>query len=51
MKKCSRCDRRPPIGGYKGSGLALVLVLMAGTLNRASFGRDLVDFNADDESH
>jgi LDH2 family malate/lactate/ureidoglycolate dehydrogenase len=39
-----------PIGGYKGSGLALVLGLLAGTLNRAAFGRDVVDFNADEES-
>jgi LDH2 family malate/lactate/ureidoglycolate dehydrogenase len=36
-----------PIGGYKGSGLALILGLLAGTLNGASFGRDVVDFNAD----
>ncbi len=39
-----------PIGGYKGSGLALVLGLLAGTLNGASFGRDVVDFNADETS-
>jgi L-2-hydroxycarboxylate dehydrogenase (NAD+) len=39
-----------PIGGYKGSGLALVLGLLAGTLNGAAFGRDVVDFNHDDES-
>src|SRR5215470_14043033 len=39
-----------PIGGYKGSGLALVLGLLAGTLNGAAFGRDVIDFNADDES-
>jgi LDH2 family malate/lactate/ureidoglycolate dehydrogenase len=39
-----------PIGGYKGSGLALVLGLLAGTLNGAAFGRDVVDFNADEES-
>lgn len=36
-----------PIGGYKGSGLALVLGLLAGTLNGAAFGREVVDFNAD----
>jgi L-2-hydroxycarboxylate dehydrogenase (NAD+) len=36
-----------PIGGYKGSGLALMLGLLAGTLNGAAFGRDVVDFNAD----
>jgi len=36
-----------PIGGYKGSGLALMLGLLAGTLNGAKFGRDVVDFNAE----
>jgi LDH2 family malate/lactate/ureidoglycolate dehydrogenase len=39
-----------PLGGYKGSGLALVLGLLAGPLNGAAFGRDVFDFNADDES-
>ncbi len=39
-----------PVGGYKGSGLALVLGLLAGTLNGAAFGRDVVDFNADASS-
>jgi len=39
-----------PIGGYKGAGLALMLGLLAGPLNRAAFGRDVVDFNADDRS-
>ncbi len=39
-----------PIGGHKGSGLALVLGLLAGTLNGASFGCDVVDFNADEKS-
>src|SRR5882762_8906558 len=38
-----------PIGGYKGSGLALALGLLAGTLNGAAFGRDVIDFNYDDE--
>ena len=37
-----------PIGGYKGAGLALVLGLLAGTLNGAGVGRAVVDFNADD---
>src|SRR5215213_6313387 len=37
-----------PIGGYKGSGLAVMLGLLAGPLNRAVFGRDVIDFNADD---
>src|SRR6202030_893039 len=36
-----------PMGEYKGSGLALMLGLLAGTLNGAAFGRDVVDFNAD----
>jgi L-2-hydroxycarboxylate dehydrogenase (NAD+) len=36
-----------PIGGYKGAGLALVLGLLAGTLNRAAMGSEVVDFNAD----
>jgi LDH2 family malate/lactate/ureidoglycolate dehydrogenase len=39
-----------PIGGYKGSGLALVLGMLAGTLNGAAFGRDVIDFNYDDDS-
>jgi len=39
-----------PIGGYKGYGLALVVGLLAGTLNGAALGRDVVDFNADAES-
>jgi LDH2 family malate/lactate/ureidoglycolate dehydrogenase len=39
-----------PIGGYKGSGLAIMLGLIAGPLNRALFCRDVVDFNADDSS-
>ncbi|HEY6821609.1 MAG TPA: Ldh family oxidoreductase [Burkholderiales bacterium] len=37
-----------PIGGYKGYGLALVFGLLAGTLNGAAMGRDVIDFNADD---
>ena len=37
-----------PIGEYKGYGLALVFGLLAGTLNGAAFGRDVVDFNHDD---
>jgi len=39
-----------PIGGYKGSGLAVMLGLIAGPLNRAVFGADVIDFNADDAS-
>jgi LDH2 family malate/lactate/ureidoglycolate dehydrogenase len=37
-----------PIGGYKGYGLALVIGLLAGTLNGAAMGKEVVDFNADD---
>lgn len=37
-----------PIGGYKGYGLSLVFGLLAGTLNGAANGRDVVDFNRDD---
>jgi L-2-hydroxycarboxylate dehydrogenase (NAD+) len=33
-----------PIGGHKGSGLALVIGLLAGVLNGAAFGRAVVDF-------
>jgi LDH2 family malate/lactate/ureidoglycolate dehydrogenase len=36
-----------PIGGPKGYGLALVFGLLAGTLNGAAFGKDVIDFNAD----
>jgi LDH2 family malate/lactate/ureidoglycolate dehydrogenase len=43
-----------PLGGmeagYKGYGLALVLGLLAGCLNGAAMGRDVIDFNADDAS-
>ncbi len=39
-----------PIGSYKGSGLAIMLGLLGGVLNGAAFGRDVVDFNADDAS-
>jgi len=39
-----------PIGGYKGYGLALVVGLLAGTLNGAAMGRDVIDFNADSTS-
>jgi L-2-hydroxycarboxylate dehydrogenase (NAD+) len=36
-----------PMGGYKGAGLALMIGMLAGTLNGAFFGRDCVDFNAE----
>jgi L-2-hydroxycarboxylate dehydrogenase (NAD+) len=34
-----------PIGGYKGSGLAIMLGLLGGVLNGAAFGREVIDFN------
>ena len=37
-----------PIGGYKGYGLALIVGLLAGTLNGAAMGSEVVDFNHDD---
>jgi len=37
-----------PIGGYKGAALALMFGLLAGTLNGAANGEDVVDFNKDD---
>lgn len=36
-----------PIGGHKGYGLALIIGLLAGTLNGAAMGREVVDFNRD----
>jgi LDH2 family malate/lactate/ureidoglycolate dehydrogenase len=33
-----------PVGGYKGSGLSIVIGLLAGPLNGAAFGRDVRDF-------
>jgi L-2-hydroxycarboxylate dehydrogenase (NAD+) len=39
-----------PIGGPKGYGLALMFGLLAGTLNGAAFGKDVIDFNADSKS-
>src|SRR6266850_1692070 len=43
-----------PLGGheagYKGYGMALVFGILAGTLNGAAMGRDVIDFNADDAS-
>jgi LDH2 family malate/lactate/ureidoglycolate dehydrogenase len=35
-----------PMGGYKGSGLSLIIGLLAGPLNRAAFGREIRDFAA-----
>ena len=43
-----------PLGGmeagYKGFGLALVIGLLAGTLNGAAMGKDVIDFNKDSTS-
>lgn len=39
-----------PIGGAKGYGLALIFGILAGTLNGAAFGKDVVDMNADNSS-
>jgi LDH2 family malate/lactate/ureidoglycolate dehydrogenase len=39
-----------PIGGPKGYGLSLIFGILAGVLNGAAFGRDVVDFNADSET-
>jgi len=39
-----------PIGGYKGYGLALIVGLLAGTLNGAAMGKEVIDFNHDDAS-
>ena len=39
-----------PIGGAKGYGLALIFGILAGTLNGAAFGKDVVDMNADASS-
>jgi LDH2 family malate/lactate/ureidoglycolate dehydrogenase len=39
-----------PIGGYKGYGLALVVGILAGTLNGAAMGSETIDFNKDEVS-
>jgi L-2-hydroxycarboxylate dehydrogenase (NAD+) len=39
-----------PIGAYKGAALSLMFGLLAGTLNGAANGRDVVDFNKDDKT-
>src|SRR5438105_6651467 len=33
-----------PIGDYKGYGLSLIIGLLAGTLNGAAFGKEVIDF-------
>jgi L-2-hydroxycarboxylate dehydrogenase (NAD+) len=39
-----------PIGGYKGYGLAMIVGLLAGTLNGAAMGSETIDFNHDHAS-
>jgi LDH2 family malate/lactate/ureidoglycolate dehydrogenase len=43
-----------PLGGmeagYKGFGLATIIGLIAGTLGGAAMGKDVIDFNHDDDS-
>lgn len=39
-----------PIGGPKGYGLALIFGILAGTLNGAAFGQNVIDFNADSKT-
>jgi len=39
-----------PIGGPKGYGLALMIGLLAGMLNSAAFGRDVVDYTVDSKT-
>lgn len=39
-----------PIGGYKGYGLAMIVGLLAGTLNGAAMGSEVIDFNKDHTS-
>ena len=39
-----------PIGGAKGYGLAMAVGLLAGTLNQAAFGSNVVDFTNDTTS-
>lgn len=36
-----------PIGDYKGYGLSLIIGILAGALNRAALGREVVDFVKD----
>lgn len=39
-----------PIGGYKGYGLSLIVGILAGTLNGAAMGSQVIDFNKDEKS-
>lgn len=36
-----------PIGGYKGAGLNIMIGMLAGVMNGAAFGRDVVPFQTD----
>lgn len=37
-----------PFGGYKGYGLSVVITILAGILNGAAGGSDVIDFNVDE---
>ena len=39
-----------PIGGYKGYGLNVAIGMLAGVLNGAAFGRNVIDFNKHPEA-
>lgn len=39
-----------PIGGYKGAGLNIAIGLLAGVLNGAAFGRDVVDHRVEPDA-
>lgn len=39
-----------PVGGPKGYGLALMIGLIAGTLNGGAFGRDVIDYTVDSKT-
>ena len=39
-----------PIGDYKGYGLSLMIGLLAGTLNGAAFGKEVIDFVKEPEN-
>jgi L-2-hydroxycarboxylate dehydrogenase (NAD+) len=39
-----------PMGGYKGSGLTIAIGLLAGVLNGAAFGADVIDHRRDSQT-
>lgn len=39
-----------PIGGYKGAGLTIAIGLLAGVLNGAAFGADVIDHRVDEST-